>query len=152
LCKFVENLLSERQIYSIINGTLQPPLISRKGTPQGSILSPIPFSIYLRKISSSLHPDTQILQYADDIVFFSNLSDVALARDSLSAFLEAVYSFLHQRRLDLAPHKSNVLIFSRHRKGPSVIDSISLRGIDIANTSKVKFLSVILDERLSGGE
>jgi len=61
LYKFVENLLSERRIYSVINGTLQPPLTSRKGTPQGSILSPILFNIYLRKISSSLHPDSQIL-------------------------------------------------------------------------------------------
>jgi len=111
------------QIYSIINGTLQPPLISRKGTPQGSILSPILFSIYLRKISSSLHPDTQILQYADDIVLFSNLSNVTLAQDSLSTSLEAVYSFLRLRGLDLAPHKSNVLIFSRHRRGPPVIES-----------------------------
>jgi len=90
-------------------------------------------------------------------ILFDDLREIGLPA-RLCKFVEnllserQVYSFLHQRRLDLAPHKSNVLIFSRHRKGPSVIDSISLRGIDIANTSKVKFLSVILDERLSGGE
>jgi len=37
VCKFIENLLSERQIYSIINGSLQPSLTSRKGTPQDSL-------------------------------------------------------------------------------------------------------------------
>jgi len=151
-CKFIENLLFERQIYSIIKGTLQPQLTSRKGTPQGSILSPILFSIYLQKILSTLHSDTQILQYADDIVVFSCLSNITLARNSLSASLEAVYSFLHMRGLDLAPHKSNVLIFSRCRKGPPVIDSISLRGVNIERTNNLKFLGVILDEKLSGGE
>jgi len=149
--KFVENLLSERQIYSVINGSLQPPLTSRKGTPQGSILSPILFSIYLRKISSVLHPDTQILQYADDILF-SNLQDIALARNSLCVSLEAVYSFLRQKGLDLAPHKSNTLIFSKRRKGLPLIDNISLQGVTIEKTSKVRFLGILLDEKLSGKE
>jgi len=95
-CKFVENLLIERKIYSIDNGILQPPLISHKGTPQGSILSPILFNIYLRKISSTLHQDTYILQYADDIVFFLGLSDIAASRDSLCTSLESVNQYLRQ--------------------------------------------------------
>jgi len=61
VCKFVENLLSERQIYSIVNGTLQPPLTSRKGIPQGSILSPIQ---YLPS-KNFLHPPSW---YSDPII------------------------------------------------------------------------------------
>jgi len=151
-CKFVANLLSERQIYSINNGTLQLPLISHKGTPQRSILSSILFSIYLRKISSALHTDTQILQYADDIVLFSNLSDVSLARNSLSVSLESVHSYLRQRGLDLAPQKSNILIFSRCRKGLPIIDNISIQRVNIEKINKIKFLGITLDEKLSGKE
>jgi len=149
--KFMENLLIERRIYSIDNGILQPPLISHKGTPQGSILSPILFNIYLRKISSTLHQDTQILQYADDIVLFSNLPDVAASRDSINASLESINQYLRQRGLDFAPHKSKVLIFSRNRKAPPPLsDKISIQGTNIEETDRIKFLSVILDLKLSG--
>jgi len=129
-CKFIENLLIERKIYSIHNGILQPPLISHKGTPQGSILSPILFNIYLRKISA-FHQDTQILQYADDIVLFSGLPDVIASRNSLVASLESIHQYLRQRGLDLTPHKSKILTFSRRRAGPSSFDSISIQGINI---------------------
>jgi len=149
-CKFMENLLIERRIYSVDNGILQPPLISHKGTPQGSILSPILFNIYLRKISSTLHQDTQILQYADDIVLFSNLPDVAVSRDSINASLESINQYLRQRGLDLAPHKSKVLTFSRNRKAPPLSDKISIQGTNIEETDRIKFLGVILDRKLSG--
>jgi len=112
-CKFVENLLVERKIYSIDNGILQPPLISLKGTPQGSILSPILFNIYLRKISSALHQDTHILQYADDIVLFSGLSDIAAFRDSICVSLESVNQYLRQRGLDLAPQIKGAYLFQK---------------------------------------
>jgi len=149
-CKFVENLLAERKIYSINNGILQPPLISHKGTPQGSILSPILFNIYLRGISSALHQDTQILQYADDIVLFSTSPDAATSRGSVGASLESVSQYLRQRGLDLAPHKSKVLTFSRSRKGLPPFNKISLLGTDLEETDKVKFLGMVLDSRLSG--
>jgi len=40
ICKFVENLLSERFIRFVWNDELSEPRIVHKGTPQGSILSP----------------------------------------------------------------------------------------------------------------
>jgi len=105
LCKFIENLLSERRIFSTNNGVLRDPLSTHKGTPQGSILSPILFNLYLRKIDSALHPDTSILQYADDVVLFSNLQNASDSRESLAMSLESLSSYLRLRGLDLAPLK-----------------------------------------------
>jgi len=103
------------------------------------------FSIYLRKIASVLHPDTQILQYADDIVFFSSLPDISTTRNSLAVSLKSVYSYLHLRGLDLAPHKSKLIT-----PPPPSFQNISLQGVDIPKTDVVRFLGITLDEKLNG--
>jgi len=125
-------------------------LISHKGIPQGSILSPILFNIYLREIASVLHPDTHILQYADDVVLYSSLSDVFTSRSSIAESLESLHSYLRFRGLDLAPHKSKVVIFSRSKNNPLTFQSISLQGVDIPRIDTARFLGVTLDEKLNG--
>jgi len=149
-CKFVENLLSEGRIFLINNGTLRDPLTTHKGTPQGSILSPILFNLYLRKIASTLHSDTNTLQYADDVVLFSSLQDNSDSQDSLTKSLESLHAYLSSRELDLAPHKSKSVIFSRRRNNQIVFQNISLQGVDIPWADSVRFLGVILDGKLNG--
>jgi len=63
ICKFIENLLSEHNIYYIRNGDLLGPLTTHKAL-QDSILSPFLFNIYLRNIGRFFYNDAQILQYA----------------------------------------------------------------------------------------
>jgi len=125
ICKFIENLLSERHIYYTQNGELLGPLTTHKGTPQGSILSPI-FNIYLRNIGLLLHPDTHILQYADDIVLFASNSAVNIARNSLITSLASISTFLRQRGLILSPHKSKSIHFSNRRKSPVLLEPITV--------------------------
>jgi len=150
ICKFIENLLMERFIFYARNGTLSGPLTTHKGTPQGSILSPLLFNIYLRNIGRSLHADSHIIQYADDIVLFATDSDLCLARDSLNASLIAVSSFLRQRGLTLSPLKSKTMIFSNRRTPPIPPEPILLDGLEIPLVDSVRFLGVLFDSRLNG--
>jgi len=59
-CKFIENLLNERYIRFVRKGELSEPCITHKDTPQGSILSPLLFNIYLRGVACHLHPDSNV--------------------------------------------------------------------------------------------
>jgi len=117
LCKFAENLLCERLIYTVRNSDLSDPLFSHKDTLQHSIFSPFCFNIYLRNVSRHLHLDTKI-QYADNIVFFLEISDNFCARNSISSSLESLHQYLWFRNLDFTPQKSKASIFSRHRNDP----------------------------------
>jgi len=117
ICKFVENLLSERYIQFVRNGDLIEPCTAHKGSPQGSILSPLLFNIYLREVSKHIHPDTSILQYADDINLFAWDRDIDVARESVSSSFDSIHQYLKYRGLELSPLKSKCVIFNR-RRGP----------------------------------
>jgi len=87
----LDNLLSERLIFAVRNADLMGPLVTHKDTLQGSILSPFLFNFYLRNIGRCLHKDTQILQYADDIILFSLNVNLSQTRNSLSLTLNSVH-------------------------------------------------------------
>jgi len=135
ICKFIKNLLTERHIYYTQCRDLIDPLIRHKGhkTPQDSILNPFLFNIYLRNIGSCLYSDTQILQYADDIVLFSSGTFIAEARNSLSLSLRSINDFLKHRGLDLAPTKSKYVLFTRRRKIEEVQTNPNSRGRNFGN-------------------
>jgi len=149
-CKFLKNLLLERLIFVVRNEDFSGPLVTHKGTPQGSILSPILFNFYLRDIGRHLHEDTQILQYADDIVLFSSNTNLLQARNSISLSLNLVYEYLHSRGLDLPPHRSQSIIFTRRIKYTEIFEPLSINETQIPVVNNVRFLGVILDRTLSG--
>jgi len=147
-CKFVENLLNERYIQFVRNGELSEPRTARKGTPQGSILSPLLFNVYLREISKHLHPDTSILQYADDIILFAWNRDAA--RESVSSLLNSIYQYLKYRGLELSPLKSKCIIFNR-RRGPP-IEGLFVDDLEVPQMGSARFLGIVLDRKLNGIE
>ena len=66
LLKFVKNYLCEREQSVVLDGvksSLKPVL---SGVPQGSILGPILFLLFINDLHESISTDTHIALYADD--------------------------------------------------------------------------------------
>ncbi|XP_018360118.1 PREDICTED: uncharacterized protein LOC108759265 [Trachymyrmex cornetzi] len=149
--KFISNLTFERSIYFVCEGELQGPFTSLKGTPQGSALSPLLFNLYCADINSCLHEDSNLLQYADDIVIFSISLNEEEARHSIQISLNNIFAYLRSRGLDLSPTKSKWLLFSRRRNARPDL-ALSIRGQDIPRVTSFTFLGIILDSKLKGKE
>lgn len=147
---FIANLISSRTVQFVAQGRLHPERISRKGTPQGAVLSPTLFNLYLRKIASALHPDTKIIQFADDIMIYSTSSDPNRAMRSIQISLENIGDFLQQLGLEISPDKTQLMMFSRSLKVANSKHTIAYKGTNISSSSSAKFLGVILDPGLTG--
>lgn len=148
--KFIGNLLHTREISFINNGTLSNSLYSFKGTPQGSMLSPILFNIFIKNISNNLHPEVKILQYADDVVIFSHNRSLLLTYDFINLSLDSIHNFLAPIGLEVSPLKSSYILFSKKRIPPLSPYPIVINGHDIPRKDNVRFLGVLLDSRLNG--
>ncbi|XP_018397608.1 PREDICTED: uncharacterized protein LOC108775675 [Cyphomyrmex costatus] len=149
--KFIENLISCRDLSFVVDGEIQGPFRAFKGTPQGSTLSPLLFDIYLKDINQHLHPGSHLLQYADDVVLYSSHRDPAVAMESIQNSLNNIYNYLKFRNLEVSPHKSKWIAFSRKRDLKISLD-ISMDGKVIPRVPSHRFLGVILDQNLKGKE
>jgi len=148
--RFIQNLIGERHLHFVNDGQIKGPFYSHKGTPQGSILSPLLFAIYLRDINMHLHVDSNILLYADDIVIYSSNRDIHKAHQSVQISLNLIADYLKWRVLDLSPGKSKWMVFTRARILPT-INALKIFDNPVPRVYEVRFLGVIMDKHLSGG-
>jgi len=90
------------------------------------------------------------LQYADDLVLFSTNANLSQARNSLFILLNSVHEYLRFRDLDLAPQKSQSIVFTMRLKHSEALEPLCINDVQIPIVDSIRFLGVILDRTLSG--
>lgn len=148
LCSFIMNILSERCIHLKLEDTNVLSRFIWRGLPQGSVLSPILYNIYSSDLETSLDSNTQVLQYADDLLIYNTHKSIPSACSNLSSSLTLLKTWLDRNGLEVSPPKSSVVIFSRRRYPP--IEPVYYNDIPIPVKPFAKFLGVVLDYNLSG--
>lgn len=111
---FFKSYLHNRDQIVRINETLSQPKTILKGVPQGSILGPDLFKIYINDISF-LNLKGSIQLYADDAVLkYSSKSELGLKND-INKDLESIEEWLHKHHLLLNIKKTKILIFDNKK-------------------------------------
>ena len=117
------------------------------GVPRGSVLGPVPFSLYTRNVAQCASP-ALVLMFADDIILYTSSSDVATINRVLSIAVSGVATFLADKGLILNAQKTQVLGISAGRRNRIEL-AVACGGTPLAQTSPAKYLCIYLDERLS---
>ena len=149
--RWFESYLSNRKQYIAYNNKSTSFKDITCGVPQGSILGPLLFLIYvndLPNVSNMLDP----IMFADDTNLFFSSSNIKTLFATVNHELEKISLWFIANRLSLNVKKTKYTLF--HKK--SVRDNIPLKlpDLKIANnsierTTSIKFLGVMIDENIT---
>ena len=118
------------------------------GVPQGSVLGPLLFLIYINDISRCSQLLSFIL-FADDTNLFLSHHDIETLIRIMNEELEKVALWLTANKLSLNVNKTHLMIFKTRKKRLSHNAHVVLNGSPIEKVKYTKFLGIFIDEELS---
>ena len=130
-----------------LGDTVSEPVTMEKGVPQGSILGPLLFLVYINNICN-LSQHSRYHMYADDTVLYTCAPTLELAVANLSIDFIALQHELHKSKLLLNGKKTKAMLFTP-RASPAPLSISSLDGTSIEWVETYKYLGFWLDKHLN---
>ena len=118
--------------------------------PQGTVLGPLLFNIYVNNMKSSIQSPINLVQYADDTFIFAAAKDIETSVAYLQKGLKTLSDFFAIHRLNINADKTEFVVFCKASKNSS-IENATLKVGDhiIKQKESVKYLGVYLDRNLN---
>ena len=134
---------------SIESHTTDPRLISH-GVPQGSVLAPILFNIYISPLLDIFdnYPDIYFHTYADDLQIYCNLPNPSTNIATLNKCLEDIRLWLSTNSLSLNTHKTQAILINTTKTVP-IVPLIQINNHNIKYSPYVKNLGITIDQSLN---
>jgi hypothetical protein len=140
-----KSYLSNRYQSVCIGSVLSDKEVIEYGVPQGSVLGPILFLLYINDIANSTKAGNLTL-FADDSALFYACNNKNQLEKIINEDLKNISQWLISNRLTLNVLKSNFVVFGQKNK---LALSISLNNVPLEQKDCVKYLGIYLDHKLS---
>ncbi|MCP3668300.1 MAG: hypothetical protein GY696_38400, partial [Gammaproteobacteria bacterium] len=151
---WLTNFLKNRSFRVRFDGHLSNSKDKLVGIPQGTVLSPLLFALYLNDIDKIIPEGVNIALYADDIVLWTTNPDDHRSAFLINEALRHLRLYLQQKRLFISLPKTKAVLFSKCRA--ATLDRRNLRLIygdeTIEIVQSIRYLGLQLDRRLTFDE
>ena len=149
LLKLFKNNLHNRKQHVVLNGFYSDYSLIESGVPQGSVLGPLLFLIYINDLERNTK--SNIKSFADDTMLFSIVKYPVISANDLNHDLDKIYQWAHQWKMEFNPDptkQATEVLFSCKLNSPNHPQLI-FNGSAVAKANEQKHLGLILDSRLS---
>jgi hypothetical protein len=156
--KLMENYLHNRFHYTVVNNVRSQPALITMGIPQGSILGPLLFNIYVNDIFNVARSVKCVL-YADDTVIVVSAKSIIDVFITASHFFGMFSKWFALNKLCLNDSKTHFLIFGFNETcdynalrfdNHESCDYNALRfdNHTVKRVNEVRYLGVVIDDKL----
>ena len=147
LCRAFQNMLSNRKLYVELNTERNRWRKQNNGLLQGSVFSPILFSIYTNY--QPIHDGTCNFIYADDLCVTAQYSSFTEVETTIGDALEELTQYHRSNSLRANRDKTQVTAFHLRNKEANRSLKVEWNRTKLENTPKPKYPGVTLDRTLS---
>ena len=142
--------LTDRSQYVSILGFDSKTRSIGHGVPQGSVLGPLLFLIYINDLHQAISY-SKVYHFADDTNLLNTCRSPKQLQKHLNIDLKLLYKWLLANKISLNCAKTELIIF--HKPGVKIPFEfkIKMNGHRLQISDSIKYLGVYLDSTLSGG-
>ena len=141
--------LSDRSQQVRLAGSLSEETTCSRGVPQGSVLGPLLFTLYIRALPEIAR--VPCLMFADDILLFSSSADPLTSSQELTHAVTNVYNWLDDRGLQMNVKKTQAMFVpaSQVLSQEDLTLSVFCCDRQLSSVHSYKYLGVVLDSKLT---
>ena len=143
---WLANWLTCREQSVVVNGASSHPVHVSSGVPQGTVLGPLMFLLYINDIGD--HCSSALRLFADDTILYSVIESTSDAKD-LQSDLSTIEYWSQKWLMQFNPSKCFVMRITRKRD--PVIYDYKLMGHSLESVSQHPYLGVELSSKLDWG-
>ena len=143
--QWFKSYLYNRQQYTVVNNVLSCLTYVQYGVPQGSILGPLLFLLYVNDISCVL-PGENIKLFADDTNLFISGVDVNVLNSKCKHCIETLNRWFIANRLHMNADKTNIMVFPKTKASEICV---KLSGTAIKKVQHCRYLGLFIDDTLT---
>ena len=140
--KIIKSYLTERAQTVCVNDIHSNPRDIQMGVPQGSILGPLLFNLYVNDLVN-INIGCHFFMYADDTAIFFNHHNAEILQTMINTTMPKISEWLDANYLTLNTSKTLFQIYSNHKHSLSL--DVSINGVNIKQVNTIKYLGILID-------
>jgi hypothetical protein len=145
LIKLIASFLTNREYKVSVEGELSSPRKVAAGLPQGFVLAPVLYSLYINDAPAA--PGIHLALFEDDTCVYATEKHERRLLNKLQPGLTAVGSWCQRCNIKINEGNTQAIFFSRRRRMPG--DDLQLNGRNIPFVNSVKYLGANYDRRMT---
>jgi hypothetical protein len=145
IIKLISSFLLQQKFRVSVEGEMSTPRCMQEGVPQGSILSPTLYNLYINDTLQTVGVNLGL--FADDTCLYATERKEGYVLRKVQHGLNSMSACCECWNIKINEDKTQMIYFSHQRRLPDSLLTLNGRNIPIVNS--VKYLGVVFDKRMT---